>query len=323
MNPIRLLDESRFASEYAHVAEPVLAACREEFWHAPAQGVALRCELYRAQPSLACMIVSHGFTESAEKFRELAYYFLQQGYSVLLYDQRGHGYSTRENRDPDTVYIRHFDDYVRDLASLADALKSRLGADALYLFGHSMGGGIAARALELYPDLFQKCVLNAPMIAIRTAGLPVWVCKLIAGTFILLGRGKRRFFGHKPYAPGERFEASCTTSRARFDFYAELRQRVPQYSTNAASYRWIWEALRAYDRLMHPAALASIRAPILAFRAGQDFSVNPDAIARFAAAVPSARLVDIPNVRHEIYRSPNPDLAPYLERLLTFYAEER
>lgn len=321
MNPIRLPDETHFSDEYARLIEPALSDCRDDFFHVPEADVALSCEMYRCPGATACVVIVHGFTESAEKFRELAWLFLQQGYSVLLYDQRGHGCSTRLNRDPDTVYVRHFDDYVRDLASLVYELKQRLYYEDLYLYAHSMGGCVAARALERYPLMFKKCVLNAPMIAMNTKGVPTFACKLLADFFLLMGQGKRRFFGHKPYSPDEKFENSCTTSHPRFDFYAKKRAEVPQYTTTAASYRWIREALRAHDRVMRKAALDAICTPILVFRAEHDFSVDPDAMAKFVAAVPCAQLVDVPNVRHEIYRSPNADLLPYLEKVFAFFEQ--
>lgn len=319
MKPIHLIDEKNFAEDFAAAAEPCLARLRECFEFEPQPGIRLNCELYRADHAPALVVICHGYTESAVKFRELAYYFLQQGYSVLLYDQRGHGLSTREIDDPCTAYVRAFDLYVQDLIALTEKAARMTGAQKLYLYGHSMGGGVSARALQLYPDFFDKCVLNAPMIAIRTEGLPVWVCKAMAGFFCGIGMGKKRFFGHKPYAPGERFEVSCTTCRTRFNYYAHLRQTTPALQLNAASYRWLMEALLTHDRLMKPKNLAAIRTPLCIFTAELEASVKNDAIFAFADALPQAKLCPVPGVKHEIYRSPNADLAPYLEQVFAFF----
>lgn len=319
MKPIQLLNEENFAQEYRRIALPALDARRTAFRHSLTPGIELNCTLYRAKDPRALTVISHGFTESGEKFGEVAWLFLQQGVSVLCYDHRGHGRSTREIDDPGTVYVHHFDDYVRDLASLVMAVRKRLPeAATLFLYGHSMGGGIAARALELYPDLFAKCVLNAPMIAPATDGLPLWLSKGMAAFFLLAGQGKKRFFGHKPYCPNEDFDTSCTTCRTRFDYYAQLRRDTPEYRTSAASYRWIWESLRNYDRLMQIKALRAIRTPTLILRAQLESSVRNEAIERFANAVSCAEMVEIPGVKHEIYRCKNADLLPYFTRIFEF-----
>lgn len=319
MRAIELLDESRYAEQMHSVALPALNACRTEFTVETAPGIGLRCLLFRPPEASRCAVLCHGFSESGDKLLELAYYFLCQGYAVLLPDHRGHGWSSRENRDPSTVYVHHFDDYVRDLSAVVEAARPRLPAGCpLVLFGHSMGGGIAARALEMTPDVYEKCVLNAPMLSVATGGVPTWLAKALAGSFVALGMGRLRFFVHQRYAPGERFEDSCCTSRARFDYYAQLRRNTPQLRTNAASYRWIWEALRSCDRLLQPESLARVHTPTLVLRAQLDTLVLPGGQDAFVRGVPCAHLEEIPGVKHEIYRSRNDQLLPYLTRIFSF-----
>ncbi len=319
MESIRLLDEAQYDAQMRTVVLPALHAVLHEYIHPVDERVFLRCQLFPLPGSARCVVISHGFTESCEKFHEMAYYFLRQGYSVLLLDHRGHGLSLREVENPDTVYIRRFDDYVRDLDSAVCAARPLLPKGCrLVLFGHSMGGAIAARTLELHPATYEKCVLSAPMLAMDTYGVPSWAAKAVSGLFLAAGLGKRRFFGHPVYSPGEQFSQSACLSRARFDYYAKLRMAHPHLRTNAASYRWIWEGLRNHDRLFKPQALARICTPTLLLRAQHDSFVLPKALDDFESAVPCARLVDIPNVKHEIYRSPNECLLPYLKQIFTF-----
>ena len=95
MKPIQLLNEENFAQDFRAVALPALDACRTEFTHSPAPGIELHCTLFRAENAKKLVVISHGYTESGEKFSEVAWIFLQQGVSVLCYDHRGHGRSTR------------------------------------------------------------------------------------------------------------------------------------------------------------------------------------------------------------------------------------
>ena len=60
-------------------------------------------------------MILHGYTESAEKYREMMWYFLQGGYSVFAMDLRGHGRSVREVEDTSITHVDRFSDYLRDL----------------------------------------------------------------------------------------------------------------------------------------------------------------------------------------------------------------
>ena len=74
----------------------------------------------------------------------------------------------------------------------------RLDGGPMYLYCHSMGGGIGAAALERYPSLFDKAVLSAPMIA-PVVGMPTWVARIVVGVICGLGFGKSRVFGHADF----------------------------------------------------------------------------------------------------------------------------
>ena len=160
------------------------------------------------------------------------------------------------------------------------------------------------------------------MIRVNTHGVPDPLAKAIARFFVAIGQGDRLFFAQKPYAPGERFEDACCTSPARFAYYADLRRETPTLRTNGSSYRWILEALRSGDRLLQPENLARIRTPALVIRAELDDLVRPDGQDAFVRGVPCARLVTIWGVKHEIYRSKNDQLLPYLETIFRFLEEE-
>lgn len=91
-------------------------------------------------------------------------FFARHGYVVIHPDYRGLGES-----DPDPA--AHHDFYVGyslDVAHLADAVKqssfSFLNAKRIGMWGHSMGGGIAARVALLRPEI-RAFVLFAPISA--------------------------------------------------------------------------------------------------------------------------------------------------------------
>ena len=63
----------------------------------------------------ASITVVHGFCEFFSKYHEVFYRFYKQGYSVFFLELRGHGFSSRQVRVKDAVYIKNYEDYLRDL----------------------------------------------------------------------------------------------------------------------------------------------------------------------------------------------------------------
>ena len=113
------VSEVNYEETMKTVVEPFLAGIREDVFYHGWDDNKLHCEVYVLDDPKGNVVISHGFTESAEKFREMTYAFLQMGYSVFVPDHRGHGKSFRYNPgDPETVTIRSFDEYVNDLAKL-------------------------------------------------------------------------------------------------------------------------------------------------------------------------------------------------------------
>ena len=74
----------------------------------------------------------------------------------------GHGRSYRLVEEPSLVHVDSYKRYVADLLFVARTAKKEHKNLKLYLFGHSMGGGIAAAAVAAKPKLFERLVLSSP-----------------------------------------------------------------------------------------------------------------------------------------------------------------
>ena len=48
---------------------------------------------YVLKNSKGTIVISHGFKEFIEKYSELIYYFIMDGFSVYIHEHRGHGRS--------------------------------------------------------------------------------------------------------------------------------------------------------------------------------------------------------------------------------------
>lgn len=320
---MKLIGEKNYEKMMRTVVEPGLAAMREDV-ELPVSGGTLRVEVYNRYDAKRAVVIVHGYTECAEKYRELCWYFVSEGYSVFVYDQRGHGKSLREVEDLSVTHVDCFDRYIEDLALLMEqVVRPRMGDAPVYLYAHSMGGAVAARMLMEHPDWFCRAVLNAPMIKCVTGGVPSWIAESIVRLECLLGRGKKRAIVGKPFDPErETFEGSHSTSRARFDYFQKKRISTPHYQNCAPTNRWLCEAIAVTRTLLDPQKAAQIKTPVLLVQAGLDSIVCLPEQEQFVALVPGAKLLRLDDAKHEIYCGHDDVLQRYLEAVLSFFDGE-
>jgi len=116
----------------------------------------------------AVVVLVHGFMEHAGRYAEAAAALNRRGYAVAALDLRGHGKS-----QGDRVFIHVFDQYLDDVEIFLDRVRARHRPKPLFLFGHSMGGTIAAlTAAQRRPEL-RGVVLSAPAVRVGRQVFPI------------------------------------------------------------------------------------------------------------------------------------------------------
>ena len=314
---VKLIREEKYKQMMTGVVEPGLEAMREEIEMPLEGGGTLHCEVYNRLDAKRAVVIVHGYTESAEKFRELTWYFLSSGFSVFAYDQRGHGRSVRGVKDTSVTHVDHFSDYLRDLEQFMDRIvRPRMGDAPVCVFGHSMGGAVAAFALIEHPDWFERAVLNAPMIAPITKPLPRKAAAAMGDLFTKLGRGRERAFVGKPFDPArEKFDTSHMTSKPRFDYYQRKRNTRKELQNCSPTYQWIREGARVTEPLL--AGAPSIKTPVLLCQAAQDSIVGLPEQDQFISLVPGGRKI-VFDAKHELYSSDQAVLEEYVRAVVGF-----
>jgi alpha-beta hydrolase superfamily lysophospholipase len=119
---------------------------------------------WSARPARAALLIVHGIGEHSGRYERLGAHLAGLGFDVLGFDTRGFGSSGGTR-----AHVDRFERYLDDVEDLL-AERRRLSVPVV-LFGHSMGGLIAARYLvdgRPRPDL---AVLSAPALA---ADVPAW-----------------------------------------------------------------------------------------------------------------------------------------------------
>lgn len=324
---MRQITEKNYRSSMDNEVLPYLSKCRTIGYFQPDGKGDIYYESYRHdaghdndhdQPKGNIVIV-HGFSESAEKYAELIYYFLQARYQVYISDLRGHGRSVRTEKDLSMIHIDQYESYLTDLEYLTEKVVQKESPYLpLYLYGHSMGGGICAAFLEKRADLFQKAVLSSPMIRPLTGVIPFGLARMIAITMCALGKGHHYVAGQHEFRTDETFENSAAASAERYEYYHQKRCTEKMFQTSGASYCWLREAANMSVYILKKANCRKIQAPILLFQAQRDNLVDQRAQERFAAQAKHVRLMPMADTKHEIYMSGDSVLQNYVEQILLF-----
>lgn len=318
-----LISENDYKSSMTQTVKPYLAQRQTELWPERVPGNRIHLMRYKADEAKAVVMISHGFTESAEKYAELIYYFLKMQYTVYCPEHCGHGCSYRMTDDFSLVHVDSFSTYIQDFLCVSELAKKENEGLPFYLFAHSMGGGIAAAAAAQSPKLYDKVLLHSPMIRPVTGNVPWVLAGAIARLMCLLGREKDYIFGSRPYEGPENFETSCALSRARFDYYEEKRAKNKYLQTRSGSLGWLRGTVQLNRHLLRD-AWQNIEAPVLLLQAELEDMVSTQQQELFVeklkrAGKNTAELTVIPGAKHEIFNSPNPVLEGYLEKVFAFF----
>ena len=348
---IAMINEHEFQQDLEATALPALDSCMHDGymdpavsdWHGhrlrtlhPADGTPNKLHVVRydvekfhalqipgsSRQTHGTVLISHGFTEFAAKYKEMAWYFLLAGFSVCILEHRGHGYSARDVRNDQIVYIDTWHRYVADLAKCARTIARPMAADKpLVLFAHSMGGGIAAAMLERYPNIVDKAVLSSPMIE-ANLHTPNWLAALVCGAACDFGHAKSMAPGQRAFTPLIDIKDNQGACMQRLEWMKKLRIADTHYQTSAAANEWVRQAIRLSIAMQDPHMCERIETPILLFQAGNDHWVRNKAQNRFVKRVGKdggdIRMVRVPGSVHEIFTMPNSVMAPYLKEILTF-----
>ena len=317
-NPDHLVLAFSYADTVAREVLPFLAAHQQDQRVPGADGKPLFCSRFSADRPAGTVLIAHGFTENAFKFSEVIYSLLQNGLSVVAYDQRGHGRSWRPEQisDLSLTHVDHFQTYVRDMEAIVDTVLSQMPKPWM-IFAHSMGGAVTCLYLEKHPGVFSRAALCAPMIQ-ANLGMPRAAVKLLCNAMNLAGKSASRVFVSKPYREKEAFETSCANGRERFDWYESVRFSRREFQNNGPTYGWTLESANVTSQILAPGEPEKITCPVRLYTASLDNTVLPEAQKAFIDRVKQGTRLVVDGAKHEIYRSADKVLFPWWHDVLTF-----
>jgi alpha-beta hydrolase superfamily lysophospholipase len=228
-----------------------------------ADGTSLFYRQWLHPQARGAVVLVHGLGEHGGRYLELALLFHSLGLSVRIHDHRGHGRSG----GPRGV-LRQSDDYLTDLKLVFDDFAARTEA-VPWLFGHSLGGLVAARFVSGAYATVSGLMLSSPALAIRlSAGQR---CLLALTTML---------------APGLAVPSSLPVTRISHDAGVVQASRDDRLSHSRVSARVVNFMLHAIAHVQQ--AATSWRLPLLLQVAGDDALVDPQGSQDFFAKVGNA-----------------------------------
>lgn len=274
---------------------------------------------YVPEKPKACIVISHGFCEFNEKYNEMIYYFLKADYSVYFIEHRGHGHSGRKLDNLSKVHVSSYREYTRDLSIFMNRIViPKTNGMKRFIFGHSMGGCIAALFIEKYPEMFTKAVLSSPMMEVKYGKYPSAFAAPVIRFYNFRGRGDEYAFGEHDFDGVNVFEYSSCKSRPRYEYIFGKRINNPEYQTYGGTFSWINAGSVAVRKVRRRSSSGKVKIPVLLFQAGHDRLVKGHGQNEFARRAGDVELVRVKQSRHEIFNALETVRVSYYEKIFHF-----
>lgn len=179
----------------------------------------------------AAVVLSHGMTEFAFRYNDLADFFCKNGIAVYAEDHRGHGETAalaEKNKTGMFGYLADKDGFFRvadDVFEEIQAVKDLYPGKKVFLLGHSFGSLVSQCVIEKYGEQLDGCILCA------TAGprnVTVFFAKILASVFSrLYGRKKVSKFIDK--ATFGSYNSHIKNNETPFDWLSHDKKNVEEY----------------------------------------------------------------------------------------------
>ena len=242
-------------------------------------GIEIFFQKWIADKAKAVIILVHGLGEHSGRYDNLINSLADKKVSIFAIDHRGHGKS-----DGKRGHIDSFMDYVYDLKLFLEFIKEENKGLPVVLFGHSLGGVIAAKYSMTYPDDLSMLVISSPGFA-PAFKVPAWKT------------GVASFFSSR--IASLTFPNGLKTEDLSHDADSVAAYINDPLVHNKITARFTVEFIRAGQECLSNAA--SIKKPLLVFHGEEDHIADHKAAEQFYkdASSPVKKLIIFEKLFHE------------------------
>ena len=221
----------------------------------------------------------HGLGEHGGRHEHLAGVFAERGWQLIIADLRGHGRSTGV-----PTHVKSFDDYAADI----EFIWNRLGLNASppAFLGHSMGGLVATRAVQMGRVHPSALVLSSPLLGLKQRVNPITK---------FLGRLLVRV------VPTVRFSNGIDPSNMTRDSEFAAQRRGDPLINKTVTAGWFFAMQAALAAVKRDAS--NVALPVLAVQGDGDRTTDPAALADWFDRIrsPQKKLIILPEHIHELF----------------------
>jgi lysophospholipase len=250
-------------------------------WLSLGDGVRLRTARWILPPHelRGTVVLLQGRTEFIEKYLEVVGELLARGLSVVTFDWRGQGLSSRQLPERLKGHVRDFSEFDGDLNAVMGRIVREHGTKPYYALAHSMGGNVLLRYLHDFPHEFERAVMTAPMLAVKTAPFPQRFARAMALLLTTAGGGNLFVFGGAAQNPLAQVFATngVTSDEGRFDRQMACLKAEPGLALGAPTFGWLEAAYRSMELVASEEFAHAIETPVLLIGAAHDQIVHPGA----------------------------------------------
>jgi alpha-beta hydrolase superfamily lysophospholipase len=250
-------------------------------------GVEIYFQKWIAEKAKAVLIIVHGLGEHSGRYGNLLKSFENKGVSFFAIDHRGHGKS-----DGKRGHIDSFMDYVYDLKLFIEFIKEENKGFPIIIYGHSMGGVIAAKYAMTYQDDLAMVVLSSPGFQ-PAVKVPAWKNSIAS------------FFSSR--IASLTFSNGLSAKGLSHDLKTIEEYENDPLVHNKITARWAVEFLRTTKECLNNAG--NIKKPLLVFHGKEDPMVDYKASEDFYNKASSAikKLYIYEKLYHETINETQPD----------------
>ena len=141
-----------------------------------AQGLDLFAAEWPVKKPVAVLALIHGQGEHIGRYKRLAEWYNQHGIAVIGYDHQGYGRSAGKRGHAKNLQV-----LLDDIGLLLDEARARYPGVPLFLYGHSMGGGLALNYVARRNPEIAGLIATGPWIRLAFEAPGV---KVIAGKIL-------------------------------------------------------------------------------------------------------------------------------------------
>ena len=234
----------------------------------------------------AALLIVHGLAEHTGRYLHVLDHFANAGFDCWAHDYRGHGQSPGPR-----VHVKHFDEFLTDLAAARRLVGEARPELPLFLIGHSQGGLIVLREALANPQGLDGIVVSSPFLGMHPDAAPPAALHMVANIV-------------STFAPKLMFSKVAEPDvLSRDPKVPEAYIADPLVSTTVSA-RWFTSVMRAHADTL--ARASSLSVPALVMQSGDDRLANPAATRSWASRAPAhlVEYVEWEGLYHEMFNEP-------------------